>query len=147
MLRQARAQQKHVQAQETHDFPVVELILLLHLLLSESVRERRQKPAHRTSLARAHVTAAEWESPTATAEMGAWAKCCGSGSPRARCGNKAMDLSHAHVSHSRGHCRGPTDVAMVQTSLVSWLGHGAKLKPSACLPGETALCRLGSVSS
>ena len=28
---------------------------------------------------------------------------------------------------------------MDQTSLVSWLGHGAKLKPSACLPGETAL--------
>jgi hypothetical protein len=24
---------------------------------------------------------------------------------------------------------------MDQTSLVSWLGHGAKLKPSACLPG------------
>jgi len=80
------------------------------------------------------------------AEMGAWAKCSGSGSPRALCGNKAMDLSHAHVSHSRGHCRGPTDVSMDQTSLVSWLGHGAKLKPSACLPGETALGSAATLS-
>jgi hypothetical protein len=35
---------------------------------------------------------------------------------------------------------------MDQTSLVSWLGHGAKLKPSACLPGETALGSAATLS-
>ena len=79
MLRKGRAKQKHVQAHKTHDFPVVELLLLLRLLLNASVRERRQESAHRAALARARVTAAEWESPAETAEMGSWATCCGSG--------------------------------------------------------------------